>query len=147
MRSQTLTVVFGSPEHGWLPVSVETPRGNLHRDVSDVPADTLTELVWVLVRLAKGSSEERVEWSLEPKIWCWTFTVNENGLRLGVEDAFDETLEVCLPLRNALQLLCRSLVRLEANTAWARADATTAVWRWQFPHRDLARLRRLVLDS
>ena len=142
-----LSIVFGAPEHGWLGVEVSTANGTLREDVSDVPGNTLAELVGCLTRIASGSQHERLEWSLEPEFWEWTFDVDGDEIDFRMNLRRRGTSAVRVSKDDLLRTACRSLLRLEAEPAWRSEDAESRVWSWEFPDADLAKLRSMVLRS
>jgi hypothetical protein len=58
-------LVFGQPEHGWLPLTLRVDEFELALDVSDVPINPLDELCNSLCLVLKGG-EASVWWHLEP---------------------------------------------------------------------------------
>ncbi len=68
------------PERGWLPIEVSSNDGNCCVDVSDVPLDSILNLVMALMLLARGLKHEEVLWSNEPEYRMWTFDVDGDFL-------------------------------------------------------------------
>ncbi len=126
-------------------VEVKTGAVSVRQAVSDVPGDTLAELIPVLTRLVRGSNSECVEWSLEPARWLWEFAIDGNEVRLRVAGGDGADFEVRLEKDAALRVLCRALLRLAADPFWRRGDASEQ-WSWPFPERALEVLRQLVLE-
>lgn len=141
-----VTVSFGSPEHGWLPVTVGTAHWKRAESVSHVPCDSLAQLVCSLSLIASGSAREHVEWSLEPEWWRWTFESDAKEMRLSISWPSGHVETARVPKHAALQVFCRSLLRLGADPVWAIDDVDHA-WMWPFPREALDRLRSRVLDA
>ena len=140
-----LKLNFGTPEHGWLAVEVATPGWSRSETVSDVPCDSLAQLVRSLVLIASNSPHEEVEWSLEPGYWRWAFRADQNSLVFTVSgESNKHTIRLCR--ERALRVFCRALLRLEADPVWAD-DESPRTWSWEFPHESLGRLRETVLDT
>lgn len=82
-----LNILFGVPEHGWLPVTVRTGDLSVSEDVSDVPIDSLRHLIRSLISLYQcandGPHEEVIEWHLEPDVWEWILHAEGDDLRFG----------------------------------------------------------------
>ena len=64
-----VNIRFGIPEHGWLPVVIDSGDFILELDVSDVPVNPLDGLCGALTRVLQGESAG-MGWHLEPA-WCW----------------------------------------------------------------------------
>ena len=139
-------VEFGRPSNGWLSVCVESASGRSQQDVSDVPGDTLSELARALTRLASSSSHEEIEWALEPELWLWRFTADDDHLQLSIT-VLEETVEHWVPKRLALRQFCSSLLKLGQDPAWSRDDAMSTAWSWEFPHRNVAELSEVTVDA
>lgn len=64
---------FGTPQHGWLELTLGAAAGEHRQVVSDVPIDSLAMLAQAALALLDGRGAA-VEWSLEPEYEVWTFT-------------------------------------------------------------------------
>lgn len=141
-----MRVDFGTPEHGWLTVTVASDDTSFAEDVSDVGPDSLQQLVWALERLAKGSSNERVEWFLEPALWVWRFDAVAEWERSVDTVAFhvegpERAGVVARTHRSTLiHTMVQALAKLEAEPAWRSDEALDRIWNWEFPSAALARL-------
>jgi len=69
-----LTVRFGVPEHGWLPVMFQAGDFELQFAASNVPNNPLADLCSTLVLVLQGVSAE-VRWHLEPDWYYFRFEV------------------------------------------------------------------------
>jgi len=67
-----LSVGFGRPQHGWLPVSVCWADSTLQFAASDVPVDPLSLLIEALSRVL-DFGEGEVWWHLEPASYFFLF--------------------------------------------------------------------------
>ncbi|MEM1115985.1 MAG: hypothetical protein AAF845_05450 [Bacteroidota bacterium] len=135
-----LALDFGTPEHGWLDVTLRLGDAVWTDNVSDVPCDSLGDLARALVGLASGGGEQRVAWSLEPAWATWVLRPEADALVVTVLDG-DRTLWSRRCPREAVLRVClQGLDRLGADPAWARTDADRTVWSWPLPADSLARL-------
>lgn len=147
MSKPKLRVVFGTPKHGWLSVEVSTAQWSRSEVVSDVPSDSLAQLMSSLLLIAKGSPHEVVEWSLEPESWHWIFNAEgTSSLELSVTGEMGQVFVAHLPRTAALSQFCRSLLRLRSDTAW-ESEQSERTWSWPFPDESLSRLKSLVLGA
>jgi hypothetical protein len=67
--SPALTIKFGKPNHGWLPINFQAGGFILKLDASDVPVNPLELLCEALIVVPSGGDAE-VLWFLEPTA-CW----------------------------------------------------------------------------
>lgn len=74
----TVTVEFGEPEHGWLPVAFRIDDFRLELESSDVPINPLEALLEALTVVPAGGSAS-VLWYLEPAE-CWFNFENQSGI-------------------------------------------------------------------
>jgi hypothetical protein len=65
-------VLFGQPEHGWLPLTLYLDAFELVLDVSDVPLNALEELCSSLRSVLTGGAAS-VWWHLEPTWYQFHF--------------------------------------------------------------------------
>ncbi|MFN8361953.1 MAG: hypothetical protein U0264_18760 [Candidatus Kapaibacterium sp.] len=63
--NNSLSIVFGEPEHGWLPVDLHYNDFHLAFDASDVINDPIEELYNAVTKLCDNDIR-RVTWYLEP---------------------------------------------------------------------------------
>jgi hypothetical protein len=76
-------VIFGQPEHGWLPLTLNVDAFELELDVSDVPINPLEELCNSLRLVLKGG-EASVWWHLEPTWYQFHFEPRLDELLLSI---------------------------------------------------------------
>lgn len=131
-------LIFGRPEHGWLPVNFQAEGFHLELDVSDVPINPLDELCNALINVAHGESAD-VNWHLEPAWYHFHFEPNDEaitliilaseryGLKSVVQFSITGTYEsIIKPMYRAL----KSFVTTDYGTDW--------------PASDLARIKKLT---
>jgi len=80
-----ITVRFGVPEHGWLPVSINAGGFELQLDVSDVPVNPLEELCSALILVLQGMDAE-VGWHLEPAWYYFRFSISDELITLIISE-------------------------------------------------------------
>jgi hypothetical protein len=61
-----LSVTFGKPKHGWLPITLRIGGQQINFDASDVPINPIDELLRVLLGVLQDN-EGTVWWHLEPE--------------------------------------------------------------------------------
>lgn len=78
---------MGTPEHGWVGLSMACPQGRVHIDASRVPYDTVSDLAAALVRLARADAagRETVVWNEEPDQLFTIFERRGDQIELQVE--------------------------------------------------------------
>ncbi|RZK21913.1 MAG: hypothetical protein EOO56_10405 [Hymenobacter sp.] len=67
-----ITIEFGEPKHGWLPVALRTSAFELEFYASDVPVNPLESLCEALAVVPFGGSA-KVMWHLEPAVYWFAF--------------------------------------------------------------------------
>lgn len=142
-KMDDLTLQFGTPDHGWLAIELSSSEYDIELEVSDVPCNSLYELVKVLLDLFAGSIEGVVAWSLEPAWVEWTFKSVNNEIDLVVASAEENEplLQHQCEGSKMIKTFCRSLEKLEADPAWSEPDAMSSVWSWEFPSELLQTLK------
>jgi hypothetical protein len=143
---EKLNIKFGSPEHGWMEIVLSSSSTEIVKNVSDVPCNSLYGLVIALLRLTEGSSEEIVEWSLEPEYMEWIFQKNGHDIEFIVKVPSD-SIPVFVYKCEASKLIHRfykSLGDLETIPVWEQPDSTERIWSWEFPNSLLATLKQKI---
>jgi hypothetical protein len=84
--SQTLSVEFGQPAHGWLPVTFKAGKFELAFYASDVPINPLDLLCEALAVVPAGASA-KVMWHLEPLVYWFVFEQHKDGVMLEITEA------------------------------------------------------------
>jgi hypothetical protein len=125
---------FGTPKYGWMEIQLSSPDKEIMLNVSDVPCDSLNSLVKVLTKLLEGSTEEVVEWSLEPEYAAWTFKRKDNEIELSVSCPVGSTPDLVFQYEavNMIQRISQSLRELGADPVWKEDDASLRIWSWDF---------------
>jgi len=143
---EKLNIKFGTPEHGWMVIDLSSLSDQISSTVSDVPCDSLYELVRALVKLEEGSSEEAVEWSLEPEYVQWVFRRSGCEIEFSVINP-DSSTPVFIYKNKASKLIHRfykSLKDLETNPVWQELDVAERIWSWAFPSSLLSTLKQKI---
>lgn len=135
-------LVLGSPEHGWLPVTLTGPGGEAVLAASDVPADSLQMLATAAANLLDGvGGEQDVTWFLEPVECRWIFRPDGERATVSVDyDGGTAALIAVGTVPEVCAVVWRALRRLEADPAWADPARGSRVWSHPFPHREVAQL-------
>ena len=133
---------FGQPVHGWMEVQVFDSENSVTLDVSDVPCNSLENLVYAMLKLLECSSMETVEWSLEPAYAVWSFTRSGSTLRLDVDPDGRRRSLISFQDQNVTMIhrVYKALRDLEACPDWALRESATRVWSWDFPGKPLSQL-------
>lgn len=84
----TISINFGKPQHGWLPVNFSYGEFRLDLDASDVLNDPVVELYDSLIRLSKGKTGQ-ITWWLEPFTYFFHFERAHETYRLTISEAND----------------------------------------------------------
>jgi hypothetical protein len=90
-----ISIVFGTPEHGWLPVDIHYKDFHLNFDASDVLNDPTEELYNAITEL-KYSEVRQTTWWLEPMAYFLDFEKKGQIFSLTIietDDLHDETAE------------------------------------------------------
>ncbi len=83
-----ISVTFGTPEHGWLPVDFHYNDFRLDFDASDVLNNPIEELYNVITKL-QNNEQRRVTWWLEPVAYFFDFEKNVEKYTLTIIDTDD----------------------------------------------------------
>ena len=78
-----ISINFGIPEHGWLPVNFKYNAFDLNFDVSDALNNPLEELNYVVTKL-KDNEQQRITWWLEPVAYFFDIKVKEGNYILNI---------------------------------------------------------------
>lgn len=140
-----VTIDFGEPTHGWLPVTFYAEAFELAFRASAVPANPLESLCEVLAVAAAGGSA-RVLWLLEPAE-CWFDFENRAGeIVLTITERPSRTR----PLTHVFQTSGTSkqvlIPFLRALTRFAALPYEEAHWP-KLPKHKLAQLTQLLKKS
>jgi len=141
-----LEVRLGEPEHGWIRLTIRTGDAEFEDHVSNVPSNSLEDLVRALANLADGDASVSVSWMLEPARCDLEFQRTGDTVRLDVvlhrgaatiasrsERLFSVSgtfAEMCLPFWRALRALRGRVSPEELRRRWGH----------EFPERELDQL-------
>jgi hypothetical protein len=133
----TFSLRFGTPEHGWLDVTLVGPDGESTVNASDVPVCSLCMLADAVRGVLDGRDGE-VTWFLEPAEVRWRFTVEDGQVHVSVKE--DHRPARTIGRGTAVDIglsVWRGLRQLEADPAWGAANLDE-VWSSPFPHDEVA---------
>jgi len=86
--SNSVSIIFGTPQHGWLPVQLNFEDFKLELDASDVLNNPVEELCDALIRLKQGKTWQ-ITWWLEPYTYFFYFEKTNNNYTLTISEAYD----------------------------------------------------------
>ena len=140
---------FGPPSHGWIRVNIVAGDQEWHEDVSDVPCDSIRDLVSSLSLLVQGIGETTVDWSLEPGYAKWILLRNGTSLDFVIMHSgrSDRQLVYCGKFREIVHRFINALCDLAAEQCWSGENLSTAVWSWPFPKQELKQLKALFATT
>lgn len=84
----TVSVIFGKPHHGWLPVSFHYKEFQLDFEASDVLNDPIEE-VCALVAELKDNECKRITWWLEPAAYFFDVVRKGSSYSLAIIETED----------------------------------------------------------
>ncbi len=128
---------LSAPSHGWMEVIFEQSPERLVLYISDAVNDGLAELAEAVARLLNGSTEEVVEFCLEPDYATCRLQREEKTVRISVylPEVEAPLFKGTEPLRSFADGLRESLLDLEP--CWSDDTA----WTYPFPHGEVALLK------
>lgn len=104
---------LGIPEHGWISVNLQTNELNLSFESSDVPTNSIEQLISSLILLSNGVDEPpTVSWHLEPSYYHFDFQAVDNLITLKISTSEPKTAkkelngtftEIILPIYRELR--------------------------------------------
>ncbi len=115
--------------------------------VSDMPGNSLQDLLSAVIRLSGDSSGEVISWSLEPDTWDWEIQrVGDQGiLTLSVSGLESEEFRCSFSFLRDCVL--KGLSDLVKEPIWECDKSELQNWSWPFPSAELASLKSLVQDA
>jgi hypothetical protein len=145
--SESLRVVFNSPQSGYMSVGLRAAGREFAAAVSCRPGDSLRELIAALTRLARGEAHAAVvRWNCEPDELDFRFESDGGLLKLAVvhhlkygsdEPSGQTVFEAEGPGADILRAFRAALEELRAD---AEVDVFESNWRRKFPERELREL-------
>jgi hypothetical protein len=127
---------LSEPKHGWIDVTFGEPPDAFTLTVSDVPNDCLRDLAAATARLLRHSTQETVEFSLEPAFASCELQREADSVRVIVrhpahdDPAFDATFPLHAFARRVRFELLRIQPRYSLDDGWTQP----------FPEHEIANL-------
>jgi len=90
-----ISITFGTPEYGWLPVDFRYKGFQIDFDASNVLNDPIDELIYVTTKL-QDNETKRITWWLEAPAYYFDITKDDNNYSLTIyysDDLFDKVTE------------------------------------------------------
>jgi hypothetical protein len=129
---------LSEPVHGWIEITFGTEPDSHTVCASDVPNDCLRDLAAAIVRLLAGSTDETIEFSLEPTFATCQLHRNLDSLHVVVKnpdpDREAPDFDATFPLRAFARRLKSELLRIESRYSDQNG------WTQPFPSREVAKL-------
>ncbi|MFN2456109.1 MAG: hypothetical protein ABR577_18045 [Pyrinomonadaceae bacterium] len=148
-NNQKLKVEFSAPQDGWLTVTLTAVERHLKFFPSHTPYDSISELVYALLKVVDGYGDAVVRWNDEPVEYEFLFKFEDDRVDFKVytildsvagrmreeEFAFNGTLyEIVRPFWKALR-------DMESKQSFADYKRQ---WREPFPESEMLELTRKV---
>jgi len=93
ITSSKLKVEIDAPEHGWTHVKLDTENCSYQFFPSDVPIDSISELVKAIFEILNGNNQSKVYWNDEPVEHNFIFTVENEICDFKVYEVFESVIE------------------------------------------------------
>jgi len=87
-----LKVEIEAPEHGWTNVKLNAEDNFYEFFPSDVPIDSISELVKAMLEILSGGNQSKVYWNDEPVEHNFIFTVENNLCEFKVYEVFESVV-------------------------------------------------------
>lgn len=130
---------FNAPEHGWMDISIGDGEREVTLVISDVPCNSLYKLADILLGLQSGNMSDEVEFSLEPDFAVWKFMTKENEIEVHVfpNSSCKDSTVFSGERGKVIHHLYKALRDLESLPCWKDPAATSSIWSWEFPSKEL----------
>jgi len=127
---------LSEPKHGWIDVTFGEPPSAFTLTVSDVPNDSLRDLAAATARLLRHSTQETVEFSLEPEVARCELHREAESVRVIVRHRGHDALAFAatFPLQAFARRVRFELLRIQSH--YSIDDG----WTQPFPEREVANL-------
>ncbi len=113
---------------------------------SDVPCDSLYELIKAMNNFLCGSDREVVEWSLEPDYERWIFDRTEGQPMIHIVDSEDVRWVSVTNAEGIIEMIAGSLEKCYEKAF--RSSATIGKnWSWDFPLESLRCLQKKLAEQ
>lgn len=87
--SAKLKVEIEAPEHGWTNVKLSTEENTYEFFPSDVPIDSISELVNAMLEILNGNNQSKVYWNDEPIEHNFIFSIENGYCNFKVYEVFE----------------------------------------------------------
>jgi hypothetical protein len=87
--SSKMKVEIDAPEHGWTRVKLDSENGSYQFFPSDIPIDSISELVKAILEILNGNNQSKVYWNDEPVEHNFIFTVENEVCYFKVYEVFE----------------------------------------------------------
>ncbi len=109
---RSLNIIFGIPDHGWLPTVLQYEDFRLEVEISDVPIDPMTQLCDALIQINKGINiSNRIIWHLEP--YCYYLQLRKLDEKymaiILASDEFDSPTKIVTEISGTFEEIIRPL--------------------------------------
>ena len=94
--SDNISITFGSPEHGWLPIDFHYKDFHLNFDASDCLNDPIGELYTAVTEL-QNNETKRITWWLEPAAYFFDIEIKGKSIVLTIietDDLHDQQADI-----------------------------------------------------
>ena len=127
---------LSDPQHGWIEITFGEPPVTFTETVSEVPNDCLRDLAAATARLLRNSTQEVVEFSLEPAYLVCNLRRESDQVRIVLtrSDSSGTVFEATCPLRAFAGRVRSELLRIQSR--YSADDG----WTQPFPEREVANL-------
>jgi hypothetical protein len=85
----SVSITFGTPEHGWLPVDIQHENFKLSFDASNVLNDPMSELFEFLHDDLNSKKFGEVTWWMEPGAYFFNFEKTDSHCSLIISETYD----------------------------------------------------------
>lgn len=142
--SQSISIVFGTPRHGWLPVDFQYGDFKINFGASDVLNDPMEEFVDAIINISNGKTGEVTCW-LEPFTYFFRFEKGANDYTLTIFEADDNEGE-----RRVTRIIKGSydqIIRPFKKPLIALCSRAYEEEHWPYNSFDKNKLKRLTADT
>lgn len=88
-ENSKLKVEIETPKHGWTHIKLNSENSSYEFFPSDVPIDSISELVKAMLEILSGNNESKVYWNDEPTEHTFIFTDKNEFCDLKVYEVFE----------------------------------------------------------
>jgi len=109
-----ISLKFGTPEFGWLPIKFKYQNFNLALDVSDVPVNPINQLCTCLIQINKGIKfPQIIVWHLEPRCYYLQLEKNDNNFNVKIleSESLDSQMDLLIKFTGDFENIILPLYR------------------------------------